>query len=539
MADYLYMMESRLSPDQHKGVALVTDAARAHEMNVYLVGGGIRDMISGYNIRDLDFAVQGNALRMVRDLEKAGAVVQWMNEDLKSMGVLLPGNMRAEIVMTRTEKYDKPGRAPEVHQATISEDLRRRDFTVNAMALSLNPGSRGLLLDPFNGVADVEAKLIRVLHNYAFLEEPSRMIRATRFCARFKWTLEERTQARYNTALENRYIENISDEARGREIEQMAYEDDPLQIMRAMEKEGWLRVLHPRWSVAKVDTSGLSDLLKTRTQLADYGYPTDPAPAILYFLTGNMPESDRKELQKLIPNKWLVEKWRTLEDEAKELAQKLTSKEAATASLTWKLLDKYRPDTILFLQVTARQQAVRQKLKNFLNKWRQIKAKIPLPEMLEMRITPELEEYPIVAEHVFFMLIDGRSKSELKRFLKQFEPPPPPPPPPPPVKRGRKVEAAPVTAPVAEVKGQKGKGKPGKKAKGGQPEIVSTTPAPAAGKQPAGKAGKKQAPAPAHAKTAAPAKKPASKPAKKKHAPKKHAKPAKKSGKKKPAKKKR
>src|SRR3954470_19876393 len=490
MADYLYMMESRLSPEQHKGVAVVTDAARAHQMNVYLVGGGIRDMISGYNIRDLDFAVQGNPLRMIKDLEKAGAVIHWQNEDLKSMGVLLPGNMRAEIVMTRTEKYDKPGRPPEVHQATISEDLRRRDFTVNAMALSLNPGSRGLLLDPANGVADVEAKLIRVLHNYAFLEEPSRMIRATRFCARFHWTIEERTQARYNTAVENKYIDNISDESRGREIEQMAYEDDPLAIMRAFEKEGWLRVLHPRWSVAKVNTSGLADLLKTRAQLADFGYPTDPAPAILYFLTGNMPESDRKELQKLIPNKWLVEKWRVLEDEAKELAQKLTSKEAATPSLTWKLLDKYRPETILFLEVTARQQAVRQKLKNFLNKWRQIKAKIPLPEMIEMRITPELEEYPIVAEHVFYMLIDQRSKSELKKFLKQFEPPPPPPPPPPPVKRGRKAEAPPAPVVAPEVKGK------GKKGKKGEAAIVSTTAPVVPGKQPAGK-GAKGAPAPA------------------------------------------
>src|SRR5437763_1105132 len=83
-----------------------------------LAGWGIRYMISGYNMRDLDFAGQGNPLRMIKDLEKAGAVIHWQNEDVKSMGVLLPGNMRAEIVMTRTEKYGKPGRPPEVHQAS-------------------------------------------------------------------------------------------------------------------------------------------------------------------------------------------------------------------------------------------------------------------------------------------------------------------------------------------------------------------------------------------------------------------------------------
>ena len=106
-----------------------------------------------------------------------------------------------------------------ISPATIIEDLRRRDFTVNAMALSLNPGSRGLLMDPFNGAADIEAKVLRVLHNYAFVEEPSRLIRATRFAARFHWPLEERTQARFESAKENNYIEYITNKAIGYEIE--------------------------------------------------------------------------------------------------------------------------------------------------------------------------------------------------------------------------------------------------------------------------------------------------------------------------------
>src|SRR5581483_5736812 len=228
MADYIYTMEIRLTPDQQRGVTLVQDVARAAGMNVYLTGGAIRDIITGFPIKDLDFTVQGNPLKLQKDLERAGAVISAADDDLNTLYLTLPGNVRAEIAMARSERYEKTGKPPIVTPATMIEDLRRRDFTVNAMALSLNPGSRGLLMDPFNGVADIEAKLLRVLHNYAFVEDPSRLIRATRFAARFHWPIEERTQARYDAAKENNYIEYITDSAIGYEIEHLAYEDDPL-----------------------------------------------------------------------------------------------------------------------------------------------------------------------------------------------------------------------------------------------------------------------------------------------------------------------
>ncbi len=234
--------------------------------------------------------------------------------------------------MARTEHYEKSGKPPVIAPATLIEDLRRRDFTVNAMALSLNPGSAGLLMDPFNGAADIEAKLLRVLHNYAFVEDPSRLIRATRFAARFHWPLEERTQARFESAKENNYIEYISHKAVGYEIEQLAYEEDPLHIVRVLEKEGWLKVLNPHWTSAKVDTAQLGQLLKTRQQMTELGYAPDPAPAVMYFLTARLGDKDIADMRKQIPRKDLVEAWRDLEDHAKELAKRLGGKEAATPS---------------------------------------------------------------------------------------------------------------------------------------------------------------------------------------------------------------
>src|ERR1700736_5663140 len=326
MADYIYTLETRLSPDQQKAVTLVQDAAKAAGMNLYLTGGAIRDIVTGFPIRDLDFTVQGNALKLQKDLERAGAVVGDADNETKALLLTLPGGVRAEIAMARSEHYDKPGKAPQMAPATIIDDLRRRDFTVNAMALSLNEGSRGLLMDPFNGVADIEAKVIRVLHNYAFLEDPSRMIRATRFTTRFHWPLEERTQARFESAKENGYIEYITAKAIGYEIEQLAYEEDPLHILKVLEKEGWLKGLNPRWTSAKADSALLGQLLKTRQQMNDLGYAPDPAPAVMYFLTARLGDKDIADMRRMIPRKDLVEAWRDLEDHAKELAKRLGGK---------------------------------------------------------------------------------------------------------------------------------------------------------------------------------------------------------------------
>jgi tRNA nucleotidyltransferase (CCA-adding enzyme) len=489
MADYIYSMETRLTPDQQGGVNLVQEIARRAGLNLYLTGGTIRDLVTGFPIRDIDLSIQGNPLKLQKELEKAGISVQGVDEDLRTLQLLMPGNVRAELNMTRAEVYDKPGKPPAISSATINEDLRRRDFTVNAMALSLNPGSRGLLLDPFNGVADIEAKVLRVLHNYAFLEEPVRLIRATRLSARFHWPLEERTQARYDSAKEGNYIEYLSRRMIGYELEQLAHEDDPQHIMRALDKEGWLKILHPHWTLAKVDSSDLGQVVKTRQMMNDLGYSIETGPIVMYFLTRRMGDKDTSEIQRMIPRRDFVDKWKHLESGAHDLAKKLTSKEAGMPSGAWKILTQATPENVLFLTLTTKQQAVDQKLKNFFGKWRQVKEKLPFPEMAELRITPQIPEYQQVMDQAFLLLMDGklRSHTEIMNFLKPFEPPPPPPPPAP--KRGRGKAAA-AAAPGAE-------GAPAPAKRGRKPKGVAAPPpaAPEAPAQPVAEAAKPAAPA--------------------------------------------
>jgi tRNA nucleotidyltransferase (CCA-adding enzyme) len=563
MADFIYLMETRLMPDQQRALALVTEVVRAQQMNVYLTGGAVRDILSGFIIRDLDFSVQGNVLKLQKDFEKTGAVIEAVDEPTRTLNLLLPGNVRAEVTSTRSEHYEKPGKPPEITQGTIYDDMRRRDFTVNAMALSLNPGSRGLLTDPFNGMADIETKVLRVLHNYAFYEEPSRLIRATRLSTRFHWTLEERTQARYDAAKENNYIENIADRPLGHEVEQLAHEDDPLNVLKALEKEGWLKVLVPHFSMAKVDTGGLAQLFKTKQQIQEIGLNPDASPIVMYFLTRKLGDKEITGIQKQIPNKGFVERWRNIESDAKDFARQLAGRDFAIPSHAWKFLMQSPPETLLFTAITARAGAVEQRLKNFLTKWPLVRQKLPFPEMAEMRITPELPDYKKIMDEAFLLLLDGklRSHNEIVKFLEPYKPPEPPPPPAP-VRRGRGAKKEPhpaVATPEGAAPGPKKRGRKPKVQPGAAPlapaPSVPAPPAPAEkavgtkGKEPAkAAASKAPAQATAKAKEAAPGKspvvhkpsatekplktgksvaKPAAKPAKKKPA------PAKKAGKKK------
>src|SRR5450432_2910753 len=231
MADYIYLLESRLSQAQQKAIKVVREIARAKGLTVFLVGGAVRDLTSGSPVRDLDVVVQGNAFKLKKDIEKAGGAISGETEAGQAFFVRFPGGVRMEIGSTLSVTYPKPGKMV-AKPANILEDLRRRDFTANAMALSLNVGSYGLLMDPLNGVADIENRQLRLVSNYGFIEDPVRMIRAVRYMARLGWAMEDRTKARYETGKSEGYISALSTFLRGYEAEEIVHEEDPLRVIR-------------------------------------------------------------------------------------------------------------------------------------------------------------------------------------------------------------------------------------------------------------------------------------------------------------------
>jgi tRNA nucleotidyltransferase (CCA-adding enzyme) len=428
MPDYIYLLENRLSADQRNALSQLREAAREAGTILFLTGDAVRDLTSGHGVRDLEIAVHGNALKLKKTIEKLGGKVWGEHEPSQSLFLCFPGTVRVDVISTHSVKYAKPGK-PTYQPASIQEDLRRRDFTVNAMAISLNEGSFGLLMDPLNGAADIEARALRLVSNYGFIEEPALMIRATRYQARLGWEMDQRTRARYDNAKADGVIEFLSPHSQSQELEQIGHEEDGLSVLRALEAEGWMEHLFPAWTAARADEEKLKSLHELAVGLLLQGVHPDMSAAQMQLLTAKLPSKEIAALKKLLLRPGFVEEWNSLDQLAVGFQKVLLSKENATPSAGYKLFTTYDPEAVLWLGFTSKSAAVQERYNQFLRTWPEAKQNIPHALMQEMRITPELATYGEIVHGIFLQLIDGKlaTPEEMRAYLEPFSPPAPPP----------------------------------------------------------------------------------------------------------------
>ena len=203
-----------------EAVALLGDRAEG----VYLVGGTVRDILLGEESFDIDIAVDGDAIALARSLASALGGRMTPHQRFGTAVLLYGEGERVDVVTTRTEFYDAPGALPTVERAGLREDLFRRDFTINAMAVSLHPADFGRLIDPFGGRTDLVARSLRVLHNLSFIDDPTRIFRAIRYEARYGLRLEEHSARLARACIEMGLVGDLSS-ARLRDELQALLED--------------------------------------------------------------------------------------------------------------------------------------------------------------------------------------------------------------------------------------------------------------------------------------------------------------------------
>ena len=185
---------ARMSPASRGLCLRVAETAEGLGQAAYLVGGSVRDLLLGARQIDLDFAVEGDAPELAREIgRRLGGSVEGPSRFMTA-AIELPDGRRVDVARARQETYPEPTKLPVVEPADIQADLRRRDFSINALALRLTASGVGELVDPWGGRADLAAGVIRVLHDRSFSDDPTRLIRAARFCARLGFVLEPATR---------------------------------------------------------------------------------------------------------------------------------------------------------------------------------------------------------------------------------------------------------------------------------------------------------------------------------------------------------
>lgn len=385
-------------------LALVREAsAAAAEMGflLYFVGGFVRDLLLGQANFDVDLVVEGDAIALARRLarKKGGRVrshgrfgtAKWILDDPAGHGIA-----SVDFVSARTEFYGHPTALPEVERSSIRQDLHRRDFTINTLAVCLAPGHWGELLDFYGGEEDLKQGVIRVLHSLSFVEDPTRMLRAVRFEQRLSFRLEPRTEELIGNAVG--LLDRVSGERIRHELYLILQEDLPEKALRRLDDLNVLAQIHPGlrcdpWVVERFERlrTGLGEW-QMATQAASAQEPDDEAANGRPELVEPPPAEDRALLYlalfvyRFIPEELetLVERLRIVRNDA-ELLREVLRLRAIAARLAQpvhkpseldRLLHAFSGPAILVVWLASDSPLARQQLASYYHELRYVQPKV-------------------------------------------------------------------------------------------------------------------------------------------------------------------
>jgi len=433
MPDYMFLLESRLLPEQRAAMMRVQELSAALGFNVYLTGGTVRDLITGASLRDLDFTVEGNPSKIARELEKGGAKVMNEDEKLRHIEILFAGEAEGSISAARDDHYVRPGTRPDLRWSTIMEDLRRRDFSLNAIAISLNPASRGLLLDPTNGLSDIERAEVRALTIHSFTNQPVRLLRVLRFAARMGFKLEQRTEEWFALAMERDLHHTITPDDAGAELEALAREENPTDALKAWEEHDLLEVVSPVLAKKKPDYDAIDKLSKVRDDLMMAGLRPRLATPMMLAILGRLKDRELAGLlSKLGFRSTEIEAIEGFAENAEAVGKELAGKKLNAPIDAYKFLEKVPLEKLGYLLAESRNSTALSKIRAYLNKWRPLRTTVPqVREELSRIGMPVGQKFDAVVEQMFAMQLNGRGKTpeEREKILRKLsgikEPPKP------------------------------------------------------------------------------------------------------------------
>jgi tRNA nucleotidyltransferase (CCA-adding enzyme) len=398
----------------------IGDLADETGYSIFLVGGIVRDLLLNYRNLDVDIVVEGDAIEFAKIIADAFKARIRPHQKFGTAVAVMEDGFKIDFASARAEFYEKPAALPQVEPTSIRQDLARRDFSINAMAVSLNAHDYGTLLDFFNGQRDLKSAKIRILHNLSFVEDPTRIFRGVRFEQRFGFKLDPETEDLLKKAIEMDLIGHLSETRLRYELMLILAEEQPFRVLKRLNELGALKILDTNITI---DAS--LELLFTRIEKAiielDHYFAHKVQKPMLYLaaLLRNLDDrqlnawSERMKFKKLDKTR-LVELALDVPNAVRTLEQRASIKN----SELYRLLHPLSADALAYTYALTADKRIKRRIRYYLSSLRGVKLSIDGRVLREMGFAPS-PMYNIVLKDLLAAKLDGKVETpeEEKKFV--------------------------------------------------------------------------------------------------------------------------
>lgn len=395
-------------------ISSTSELAQKHGFPLYLVGGFVRDLLLRIPNLDLDFVVEGNGMEFAKILADTtgGSLVTYprfctATVFYKSRNLNLENDLRVDFSSARKETYPQPAILPQVTLSSVQEDMRRRDFTINALSIKLNPGAFGILYDFCGGLQDLKKKKLRILHEKSFVDDPTRIFRSVRFKNRFRFYMDAYSIKRMKEAVEGKTIERLSGERLRNELVLLFSEKSAAVSFRDLQKRGVFPHIYPGFGTAPAVKNYFSRLERV-IRWYEKNVKDSSLQVWLLFFAGACSHQTPRHLQKLAHRLRFSRQERKLLLSFYEARVRWLQKRKPLQSFL--ALKKYPPETCLYLMSASSSRKAVREVKNFLLFQKDVKLDITGADLLNLGYAPG-PHFKKVLSYVLEAKVKGKVKT--------------------------------------------------------------------------------------------------------------------------------
>lgn len=410
------LIEERFPEEVNHLLKRAGEVAERLSYRAYLVGGSVRDLLRGERNLDIDIVVEGDGIEFAKTLSGEFPGSRLLTHRRFNTAKLRVNSLNVDIATARTEYYEKPATLPKVEVSSIKKDLYRRDFTINTLAVCLNPDRFGQLIDYFGAQRDLKEKTIRVLHNLSFVEDPTRAFRAVRFAQRFGFRISKHTEKLMKSALKLNLFEKLTGTRIYDELTLTFNETDPVASLKSLSDYGLLSVIHPGLRF----TDELKERLNAIQEALiwfDLLFLEERVNRSKVFIMGLLSVLTSEE------RKQALKRLNTPEEEAKKILKAMDETLWAIRQLrpddpvsVYHTLKGLGIETLLFIMAVSGKRIIQKAISEYLLKLRHIRPQIRGGDLKRMGIPPG----PIYSE-ILEALLNERLRGRLRTKEEEFE----------------------------------------------------------------------------------------------------------------------